>query len=55
MTLAQFYATHRSPQAIIVPRRMIRLGGPRRIAGMGAGAGKPSVPGARPPAADKKH
>jgi hypothetical protein len=58
MTLAEFYATHRSPQAIIVTRRTIRLGSARR-AGPGAGSAepKPAVSSATPlpGAADKKH
>jgi hypothetical protein len=58
MTLAEFYATHRSPQAIIIPRRAIRLGTARRMAGVTPGDPKPSVSSAKPPAGggvDKKH
>jgi len=55
MTLAEFYATHHSPQAIIVPRRLIRLGGRRQIVRMGAGAQKAPLSRVKPPAADKKH
>jgi hypothetical protein len=52
MTLAEFYATHRSPQAIIVPRRAIRLGGLRRQTGVRA----PTITIAAPASsADKKH
>ncbi|HET9902846.1 MAG TPA: hypothetical protein VFQ27_04005 [Xanthobacteraceae bacterium] len=52
MTLAEFYATHRSPQAIVVPRRTIRLASSRP-----AGRADAKAAGARPEAgaADKKH
>jgi hypothetical protein len=57
MTLAEFYATHRSPQAIIVPRRTIRAGTIRRISSERPTSSKPSVAAASPSTggADKKH
>ena len=31
MTLAEFFALHRAPRAIVLPRRVIRMGGSRRL------------------------
>ena len=55
MTLAEFYATHTSPQAIVVPRRAIRSGSPRRPSSAETER-KSSVSAATPAGgADKKH